>query len=216
MSTPPVKPHTLCNDRRYFGLDPIRLRTAAMRVVARVAGLPPERARVRATALRQDFGVDTVEARALFDDLIAEGMIERPAAPGGDFVVTPRMVALASARIVEPLPRARAKAIVARACELAAQVNREWSRNPLEIDAVVPHGAYMSREPRLDVLPLGFVVRLRPVPRRARWNVLSKSDGAAGLRTTFCELSSFVRVRLATELDGIPRPFCVAWQADDE
>ena len=210
------KPHTLVSDRRYFGMDPIRVRTAAMRVVARIAGLPPERARIRPTVLRQDFGVDTVEAGPLFDDLMAEGMIVRPDAGGAEFEITPRMMALAAARIVEPLPRMRAKAIVARACELAVQVNREWNRNPLEVDALVPHGAYMSRDPKLDELPLGLVVRSRPIPRRARWNVMSKPDGARGLRATFGELSSFVRVRLATGLDGIPRPFCVAWQADDD
>jgi hypothetical protein len=30
------------------------------------------------------------------------------------------------------------------------------------------------------------------------------------------ELSSFVRVHLVTALEEVPRPFTVAWQADDD
>lgn len=209
-----MKTRTLVTDRRYFGLDPVTLCTGAARVLSRVAGLPPDRARVRATALRQDFGLDTREGLALAADLVAGGLLERDAS-SSDYLVTPHLAAIAHARIVEPLPRARAKLLIARACETAAEVNRAWTRNPLEIEQVVPHGAYMNGETRLEELPIGLVVRLRPVPKRARWNVMPKADGARALRTTFGALSTFVRVRLATELDAIPRPFCVAWQADD-
>lgn len=210
-----MKTRTLITDRRYYGLDPVTLCTGAARVLSRVAGLPPERARVRASALRQDFGLDTREGLALAHDLVAGGVLERDAS-SSDFLVTPQLAEIAQARIVDPLPRARAKLLIARACEVAADVNRVWTRNPLEVEQVVPHGAYMTGEARLDELPLGLVVRLRPVPRRARWNVMPKADGARGLRTTFGQLSTFIRVRLATELEAIPRPFCVAWQADDD
>jgi hypothetical protein len=126
------------------------------------------------------------------------------------------MIELAQARVVEPLPRAKAKAIVARACELAERVNRNWARNPLEIAMVVPHGAYFGGAEKLETLPIALVVRSRPGGRRAVFNRLSKPDGARGLRDTFAELSSFVRVHLCTALDEVPRPFTVAWQADDE
>ena len=56
-----TSPRTLVSDRRYFGIDALALRAAAARVVSRVAGLPPERARVRGAFLRQDFGLDTVD-----------------------------------------------------------------------------------------------------------------------------------------------------------
>jgi hypothetical protein len=214
--TPRKKARTLVADRRYYGLDPISLRAAAGRVAARVAGLPPERARVRGAFLRQDFGLDTVEGRALLDDLCAGGLLEKPPGPTSDFLVTQRMLEMAVARVVEPLPRAKAKVLVVRACELAERVNRQWARNPLEIAMVVPHGPYFGGDERLETLPIALVVRSRPGSRRAMFNRLSKADGARGLRESFAELSSYVRVRLCTALEDVPRPFTVAWQADDE
>jgi hypothetical protein len=211
-----MKQRTLVSDRRYFGLDALALRAAACRVAARVAGLAPGRARVRGAFLRQDFGVDTVDGRALLDDLCADGLLARPGGPTSDFIVTPRLIEFAAARVVEPLSRAKARLLVARACELAERVNREWSRNPLEIATIVPFGSYLSREQRMDELPLALVVRSRPESRRARWNRMSKAEGARGLRATFGELSSFVRVRLVTAIDAVPRPFTVAWQSDDD
>ncbi|MCC6378781.1 MAG: hypothetical protein IT519_08200 [Burkholderiales bacterium] len=211
-----MKQRTLVSDRRYFGIDALALRAAAARVVSRVAGLPPERARVRGAFLRQDFGLDTVDGRALLEEFCAVGLLQKPAEPASDFLVTPKLAEYANARIVEPLPRAKAKALVLRACELAERVNRDWSRNPLEIAAVAPHGSYLSREQRLDELPIALVVRARPSTRRARFHQLSKTDGAQGLRESFSELSSFVRVRLVTALDAVPRPFSVAWQAEDD
>ena len=205
---------TLVTDRRYFGLDPISLRAAACRVAARVAGLSPERARV--AFLRQDFGVDTVDGRALLDGLCADGALARHAGPTSDFIVMPRLLEYAAARVVEPMPRIKAKQVLARACELAERVNREWGRNPLEIALVVPYGCYLGRDHRLDELPIALVVRARPEARRARWNRMSKQDGARGLRESFATLSTFVRIRLVTELDAVPRPFTVAWQADDD
>ncbi len=210
------KTRTLVADRRYFGLDALSLRNAASRVAARIAGLPPERARVRGAFLRQDFGVNTVDGRVLLDEMCATGLLARPAGPTSDFLVTPKLVEFATARVVEPLSRAKAKLLVARACELAERVNREWGRNPLEIATIVPYGSYLSREHRMDELPLALVVRSRPEPRRARWNRMSKAEGARGLRATFGELSSFVRVRLVTAIDAVPRPFTVAWQSDDD
>jgi hypothetical protein len=211
-----MKRRTLVSDRRYFGMDALSLRAAASRVAARIAGLPPERHRVRGAFLRQDFGVDTVEGRALLDELCADGLLARPQAPSSDFLVTPRLVEFAAARVVEPLPRAKAKVLVVRACELAERVNRDWGRNPLEIAAVVPHGAYFGRSPRLDELPIALVVRARPSTRRSRFNQLSKADGARGLRESFGELSSFVRVHLVTAVEAVPRPFTIAWQAEDD
>ena len=211
-----MKSRTLVTDRRYFGLDALALRAAAGRVAARVAGLPPERARVRGAFLRQDFGLDTIEGRALLDDLCADGLLARPPGPTSDFLVTRRFLEFATARVVEPLPRAKAKLLVSRAGELAERVNRDWSRNPLRIAMVVPYGAYLSRDHALETLPLALVVGSRPGTRRALFNRMSKADGARGLRESFAELSSFVRVHLCTSLDAVPRPFTVAWQADED
>ena len=55
-----MKSRTLIAHHRYFGVEALQLRTAAGRVLTRVVGMPPARARVRADHLRQDFAVDTV------------------------------------------------------------------------------------------------------------------------------------------------------------
>jgi hypothetical protein len=205
---------TLVTHRRYFGIDPVKLRAAAARVLTRVAGLPHDRARVRAVHLRHDFGMNTLEGQALVDELVAEGFL-RPGSPTrGDYRLTRRFTELASARIVDPLPRARARLLLAQACECAARINAEWSRNPLEIEMIAPFGSYMSREAQLAELSLGIVVRARPASRRARWRMATKAEGANQIRTTFRELSSFIRVRVVNDAQLLPRPFAVAFHAE--
>jgi len=210
-----MKARTLVTQRLYFGMNALDLRTASARVLSRVVGLPPERARVSARSLRQDFGVDTVQGNALVEQLVAEGLLEPPAALQVDYGLTERFVEYASARVVEPLPRERARQLLANACELAARVNGEWTRNPLEIEAVAPFGCYMSRDRQLAELPLGIVVRTRTAGRRARWGrVQTKSDGAREIRAEFREISSFIHVRMVNDTRRLPRPFAVAFHAD--
>ena len=210
-----MKARTLVTQRLYFGMNALDLRTASARVLSRVVGLPPERARVSARSLRQDFGVDTVRGNALVEQFIAEGLVERPTALQADYALTECFVEYASARVVEPLPRERARQLLANACELAVRVNGEWTRNPLEIEAVAPFGCYMSRDRQLAELPLGIVVRPRTAGRRARWGRLqTKSDGAREIRAEFRELSSFIHVRMVNATRLLPRPFAVAFHAD--
>jgi hypothetical protein len=212
--TRPRDYHVLLRHRQYFGVEPQQLRAAAARVVARVAGLPPERARVTARQLQRDFGVDTAEGRPLLEELVAEGLLEpRPEIPDA-YAVTPQLAEIAAARVIDPLPRERARRIVAEACTLAGQVNALWARIPLEIDAVATFGGYMSREPNLGELSFGVVVRTRPSTRRAHWRTNTKAEGAGAIRTAFRDLDPFVRVRLVTELQSLPRPFAVVFRAD--
>jgi len=56
-----MKTRTLVAHHRYYGVDAVQLRTAAVRVLSRVVGLPPGRARVREDHLRQDFAVNTID-----------------------------------------------------------------------------------------------------------------------------------------------------------
>ena len=208
-----MKARTLVTQRLYFGMSALNLRAATGRVLSRVVGLPPERARISARSLRQDFGVDTVQGNALVEQFVAEGLLERPGELQADYGITDRFVEYASARVVEPLARERARHLLANACELAARVNGEWTRNPLEIEAVAPFGCYMSRDRQLAELPLGIVVR--PRARRARWGrAQTKSDGAREIRVQFRELSSFVHVRMVKDARLLPRPFAVAFHAD--
>jgi len=208
-----MKPRTLVTQRLYFGMDALSLRAATGRVLSRVVGLPPERARVSARHLRQDFGVDTVQGNTLVEQLVAEGLLEPPGELQADYGVTERFVEYASARVVEPLPRERARQLLVHACELATRVNGQWTHNPLEIEAVAPFGCYMSRDRQLAELPLGIVVR--PRARRARWGrAQTKSDGAREIRAQFRELSSFLHGRMVNDTRRLPRPFAVAFHAD--
>ncbi len=197
---------TLVTKRLYFGMDALYMRAAAARVVARVVGLPPERARVNRRHLRQDFGVDTVQCNSLVHEFVADGLLDRREELPDEYRLTRRFREFATARVVEPLPRDRARLIVGKACELATSINADWSRNPLEIATIAPFGVYMSRHSRLAELPLGLIVRPRPQARRARWGrVLTKPEGASEIRGAMRELSSFIRVRIFQDLALLPR-----------
>jgi hypothetical protein len=208
-----MRERTLVTQRLYFGMDPLELRAATTRVLARVVGLPPELVRVSARNLRQDFAMNTVEGEALVEGFVAEGLLEPRTERHGDYRLTERFLEFATARVVEPLPRHRAKELLARACELAARINAEWTRNPLEIEAVAPFGDYMSRDAQLAALALGLVVRPRAPSRRTKWGrIATRSDGARDMRTAFRELSSFIHVRMVNDRRLLPRPFTVVFQ----
>ncbi len=209
------KARTLVSDRLYFGLDPMRIRAATGRAVARVVGLPPERARITATNLRQDFSMNTVQGTALVDAFVAEGLLEPPDGLRPGYRLTPEFVGLANARVVEPLPRARARLLLTEACTLAQRINTAGAHNPLEIVAFAVFGDYMSRVHHLESLSLGVVVQLRDASRRTRFRRMqSKTEGAEAIRNAFRNLSTFVRVRLVTETASLPRPFSIVYQTD--
>jgi hypothetical protein len=210
-----MKVRTLITQRLYFGLDPLNLRAATARVLARVVGLPPERARVSMRNLCQDFGVELAHGQALIDELVAERLLQPPDELQADYGLTERFREFAAARVVDPLPRERARQLLGQACALAAQINEEWNHNPLEIEAVAPFGSYMSRDTQLAELSLGLVVRPRAALRRARWGRMkTKSDGAREIRVAFRQLSSFIHVRMVNETRLLPRPFAVAFNPD--
>ena len=210
-----MKVRTLITQRLYFGLDPLNLRAATARVLARVVGLPPERARVSMRNLCQDFGVELAHGQALIDELVAERLLQPPDELQADYALTERFREFATARVVDPLPRERARQLLSQACALAAQINEEWTHNPLEIEAVAPFGSYMSRDSQLAELSLGLVVRPRAALRRARWGRMkTKSDGAREIRVAFRQLSSFILVRMVNETRLLPRPFAVAFNPD--
>jgi hypothetical protein len=208
-----MKPRTLITQHLYFGLDAERLRDASGRVLSRVVGLPPERARVRVEHLQQDFRVDAAEGKALVDEFVAEGLLQPRAERVGDYYLTERFVEIAAARIVEPLPRGRAKYLLDQASELAARVNAEWTRNALEIDSVVTFGRYMSLDEQLAALDLAVIVRARGPARRTRWKRMStKAEGASEIKAAFRKLSSFVHLQILKDMRLLPRPFAVVFQ----
>lgn len=208
---------TLITDRLYYGLDPLRLRAATHRSLARVVGLPPERARLMPAHLQQDFALDTEQCAALVEGLIAGGLLEPPVAGRAGYGITQEFIELATARVVEPLPRARARKLLADASALAERINAEDVSNPLAVDALVVFGDYMSRSHRLDELGIGIVVASRSPSLRTRFGRMqAKPQGAEAIRAAFRDLSSFVRVRLVTDRATLPRPFSVVYDAHAE
>lgn len=207
-----MRPRTLTTQRLYFGVDAFKLRDATSKVLSRVVGLGPERARVRAADIQRDFGLDTIEGATLVEEMVIEGLLA-PRSEANEFQLTDRFREYANARVVEALSRSRARAIVANARQLADRINSEWTRNPLEVAALAPFGTYLSQDPTLEALPLGIVVRMRPVTRRARWRMLSKADGAHEIRGAFKGLSSFVHAQLCMGVSELATPFAVVYQA---
>jgi hypothetical protein len=209
-----MRGRTLIADRLYYGLSPVRLRAATTRALARVVGLSSERARVTAASLRQDFAVDTVQGEAIVKELVADGLLDPPSERQAGYAFTQEFMELAGARIVEPLPRARAKQLLSDACALAERINEEDVHNPLVVAAFAVFGDYMSRQHMLGDLSLGVVVDLRPVSRRMRFGrMLRKQEGAESIKAAFRGLSSFVRVRLVTDVRTLPRPFSLVFEA---
>ena len=208
-----MKPRTLTAHRRYFGIDAAELRDASGRVVSRVVGLPPERARVRIEHVQQDFHTDTVGTRALVDEFVAEGLLQPRAERAGDYFLTERFIEIAAARIVDPLPRARAKYLIEQSCQLATRINMEWSRNPYEVDAIAAFGSYMSLDDELAELDVGVVVGARTPARRTRWKrMTAKIDAAREIRAAFRALNPSMHVQVMKELRQVPRPFAVVFQ----
>ncbi len=211
-----MKPRTLVAHQRYYGLEPVRLREAAGRVLSRIVGLPAGRAHVRGEHLRQDFAVNTVDGTALLTQLVDGGLLRPHAGQPDDYELTDQFRAIAAARVVAPLPREKARQLLARASVLAREINADWHRNPLEIEALAVSGSYMSRDRQLADLVIGVVVRTRSAVRRPRWGRMThKQAGAQAIRDALAALSSFVAVHFVTEQAALPRPFAVVFRDDD-
>jgi hypothetical protein len=206
---------TLVAQQRYYGMEPTQLLQSVARVLTRVAGLPPERARISVRHVQQDFALDTVQGQVLVENFVEDGLLRRHGERRGDYQLTPRFLEIATARVVEPMPRAKARQLIAAACKVAERINAEWTRNPLAIDALAVSGGYMSRSAELSELTLGIIVRARPMGRRFRFFRRANNDeGADAIRREFRDMSSFVNAYIAIDTQGIMRPFSVVYKAD--
>ncbi len=207
-----MKIRTLVTKRQYYGMEAVALRAAMARVLSRVAGLPADEARVSRRNLYQDFGLDAAAAHDTLDQMVADGLFQQPDERQGDFALTERFLEFATARVVEPLPRERARQLLGKVCLLATQINAEWKSNPLEIAALAPFGSYISPDKLLAELPLGIVVRPRSPSRKARWTrTVSRRDGARQIRAAVRELSTFFHIRMVSDPKLLPQPFAVVF-----
>jgi len=208
-----MKIRTLVTKRQYYGMEAVALRAAMARVLSRVAGLPADAARVSRRHLYLDFGLDTAVAQDTLDQMVADGLLQQPDERQADFALTERFLEFATARVVEPLPRDRARQLLGKVCLLATQINADWKSNPLEIAALAPFGSYISQDKLLAELPLGIVVRPRSPSRKARWaRTVSRRDGARQIRAAVRELSTFFHIRMVSDPKLLPQPFAVVFQ----
>jgi hypothetical protein len=212
-----MKIRTLISNQLYFGLEPLNLRRGAERTLSRVFGLTPDRVRVNAQTLREDFRLDTPEGNALVHAFVTGGLLQPDPETPGNYRLTERFHEFAQARVVAPLERAEAKELVDKACHLAAQINADRTWNPLMIDMMGVSGAYMSRSDYLADLILWPVVKTRPQVRPRRFGPpMTKAEGSSEIRGALRDLSSFIIVHLVTETASVERPFSVPFRAYDD
>ena len=194
----------------YFGIDAIRLRDAASRVVMRVHGQPPERATVSLDTLARDFQMGTRESLAMVDQMVQSGLLERRRADSDQYSITEKFWRYAQARIVEPLPRARAQLLLTHMGDLAEHFNRTASRNKYEIEELAVYGDFMSREPDFAELSIAVTGRRRvPDTRPVFGRATTPTAGHEQIRVMFEELSSFVHIKFVHKMQDVPRPFSV-------
>ena len=206
---------TLVWEQLQFGLEPSAFRRGAARALARVAGESREEARITVEQLREDFRLDAPGAEALLRALIEQRLLES-APERSDYGLTERFREFALARVVPALDRARAKRLIERAGMLAAQINAKWTRNPFVIAMIAVSGSYMSRDRKLPELNLWLIVRPRTPSRSSVWGLSSSRGNAArNIREAVRSLSSFIVVRMVTEDKSLPRPFTIAFRAED-
>lgn len=211
-----MKPLTLVTKRSYFGgLDALQLRAATGRVLSRLHGLPLQRAIVRIDVLEQDFRVTPSASRELAAQLVASGLLRRLDDAGNEFGITDKFRQYAVARVIEPLPRTRAKMLLDHLADLAAHFNRTALQNKYEIEAIAVFGSYMSLERELPELTVGVTGRHRvPARRPADGRATRFTEGHDRIRELLEEQSHFLRAHFFRHLHDVPRPFSVFFKSD--
>jgi hypothetical protein len=207
---------TLVARHLYFGLDALKLRDAANRVLERVPEEPAAHAKVRLGALVEDLRLSAEASQTVVAQMVADGILEPVARASDEFAITDRFRAIARARIIEPLPRGDAQMLLQHCAELAARFNRTAARNRYEIETIVAYGAWMSRQVDLGELAIGITGRHRaPVQRPLIGRATAQTEGTDEIRALFERQSSFLVVKLYKRTTDIPRPFSVVFRADD-
>ena len=204
----------LIASQHYFGLDARIFHAGAQRMLERVSAPEQGAEQIDVDSLGRDFILEPAEALRLLRAMLSGGLVVPDASR--HYRSTARFREYATAPLVAPLSRAPAKALIEAACDLAAQINAEWARNPFEVKMVAISGSYMSRSDRLSELSLWLVLRPRAKGQSRRWRPgLTKGAGLRQILTTVSALSSFVVARIVARKSVVPRPFCVVFQASE-
>ena len=208
-----MKTPTLVANRLYYGLQALRLRDSTDRVLSRVVGVPPDRATVALQALAQDFHLGTAASRAVVDEMVQTGLLERLSPSGTEYGITDRFRALAKARVIQPLPRRDAQLLLSHLAEIAGRFNRMAVTNKYEIAALAVFGSYMSLDEDLPDVSIGVTGRRRPpAPVPASGRATRPTEGTDAIRTLFEQQSTYLRVSFFRQLQEVPRPFSVVFR----
>jgi len=210
-----MKTPTLVANRLYYGLDPLRLRDSTDRVLARVAGVPYDRATVALEAIAEDFRLGTAASREVVDEMVRGGLLERLSPTGMEYGITDKFRVLARARVIQPLPRRDAQLLVAHIVDLAGRFNRTAVTNKYEISAIAVFGSYMSLDHDLTDVSVGVTGRHRPPALKTSGRVTQPSEGTEHIRALLEQQSSYLRVGFFKQLEDAPRPFSVVFKGDD-
>ena len=211
-----MKAMTLVAKHLYFGLDPLRLRDAANRVLARLPEDTTARAAVRLDALMEDFRLTAATSRSVVDQMVSDGVLMRLADGSAEYAVTTRFREIARARIIDPLERPQAQLLLSHCVDLATRFNRTATRNKYEIDAIAVYGSYMTRQPDMAELALGITGRHRtPAHHALIGRSTAPTEGTDRIREIFERQSNFIEVHFYKRLSDIPRPFSVVFKSDD-
>ena len=203
----------LIADRKYFGISAEVLRAGAERTLARLSALSPDKQRIDARTLTEDFLTDQEGAAVLLSAFLAGGLLHPDGA--GAYLPTRHFRQCALACVVAPMTRDRAKSVIDRACKLAEEINREWTRNPFRIKTIIVSGSYMTRRKELSELSLSLGLSKRQSARAAGAMTAQRRDeGGRQIVDAMSNLSSFITVRIVSERHAVPRPFSVVFQAD--
>jgi len=205
----------LIADEAYFGLEAGALRSGAGHALARLSRLPPTEAWLDIHRLGEAFQLDAEASSSLLSALLTGGLLHPEGS--GRYRPTGLFHEYAVAKVVMPLPRARAKGLIDRVCGLAARINADWNRTPLQIEMVLVSGSYMSRREHLPDLALSLVLGERPEARPPRSGpLLRKDDARRQILRKVHALSSFIVVRIVADRNAVPRPFGVVFQANED
>lgn len=207
---------TLVAKHLYFGMDPLRLRDAANRVLARLPEDTTARVAVRLDAIVEDFRLTAAASRDIVGQMVDDGVLTPLTDGSAEYAITTRFREIARARIIDPLERSQAQLLLSHCVELATRFNRTASRNKYEIEAIAVYGSYMSRHPDMADLTLGITGRHRtPAQHALIGRANAPTEGTERIRELFERQSSFIDVHFFKRLSDIPRPFSVVFKADE-
>ena len=210
----PARKLRLIADQHYFGLAARAFNAGTQRMLERISAQPSGEARIDLECIGHDFLLEPADSLALLRAMLAGGLLLPDGT--GYYRPTPRFREYAVAPLVAPLSRSRAKTLVDAVCDLAAQINADWSRNPFEIKLVAVSGAYMSRSRELPELSVWLVLRPRAEKQNRRWRAMvTKGAGLRQILAAVSSQSSFIVARIVAHKNVVPRPFCVAFQATE-